>query len=710
MLEKQKRHNVKLYNLWTRQRPQVPDCIINISSTKLSISEQSALQFGLNHHILPKRIDPLSTRANIDSQITTMCKKNNINLSFDGKNNIREATDCFIFEAKKLCDSRRNQFIHKTLLNLSKNKNLKICRMDKGVGVVLLDKNTYFDKMDSIIGDASRFSKIDYNINTKSIAICKTAPWILKENSVIYYCSRYIKPLVDETTYLKIYPTGSQPGRIYGTAKHHKSNCPMRPVLSAIGTPEYSLAKWLEQRLKPYLDNKFSVTSSKTFVDEISQMKPNCTDLCVSFDIKSLYTNVPLAEVIDDIISTVYSESASSTYFAQSGIKPEILKKMLILCSESIFLYKDEVYKQCDGVAMGSPLAPLLADWFVTKIENNILLNNHHVAYKPSYYRRYVDDIFAVFSSGTARDAFFETLNEAHQNLSFTMETTSGPLPFLDTQITIKEQGFQIEVYRKPTNTDVVMNYESSAPMKWKKALISCLLTRAYNISSTFSLFTTEVEKIKAIFGKNSYPSSMVNQCVDTFISKRNITNEKFKVREGMKDDINDHQSTSPDEKKAYATVPYVGKPSLKFQRRIREEMSRQGLTILASFTTTKVSSYFNLKSTCSPLFKANVVYRFTCSRDENCSYIGETTRQLFRRIIEHSKPSKKFSAIFQHIEQCRDCQNATNIGDNFNIMQHCTARTVTSHESLMISKFRPNLNTQLGPGNGRMISLALYT
>ena len=245
------------------------------------------------------------------------------------------------------------------------------------------------------------------------------------------------------------------------------------------------------------------------------------------------------------------------------------------------------------------------------------------------------------------------------------METTRGPLPFLDTQITIKNQRFQVEVYRKPTNTDVIMNYESSAPLKWKRALLNCLLTRAYNLSSNYSLFATEIEKIKTIFRKNSYPSSMINRSVDEFISRRNISNEKFKI-----DKENDNsQGTSQDAKKSYITVPYVGKPSLKLQRRIRDEMENHGLTTLASYTTTKVSSYFSLKSTCSSLFKANVVYKFNCSYDKNNSYIGETQRQLFRRIIEHTQPNKTYSAVFEHIEQCTGCQDAKNICDLFEVI-----------------------------------------
>ena len=349
-------------------------------------------------------------------------------------------------------------------------------------------------------------------------------------------------------------------------------------------------------------------------------------------------------------------------------------------------------------------MAPLLANWFVTTIENNILSAKEHDLCKPSYYRRYVDDIFAVFSSETSRDAFFEVLNNAHSNLIFTMEISTGALPFLDTQVTIKHLGFQVEVYRKPTNTDVVMNYDSSAPPKWKRALINCLLLRAYNISSSFSLFKKEVERVKTTLQRNSYPDYIVNQAVNAFILRNNITVDAYKIIQ-----VNDDHHTPSKDPKEYFTIPYVGRPSLKLQRRIHEEMKKHDLTTLASYTTTKVGSYFNLKSGCSSIFKANVVYEFTCACDKSCSYIGETQRQLFRRITEHSEPSKTYSAIFEHLQGCSDCQNEKNICSRFKIMQHCNKWNVTSYESLLISKYRPKLNTQLGPGNGTIISLALY-
>ena len=47
----------KLMNLWIKQRDKSPDCIKNYSKRELTIAEEDALRYGLNHHILPKKFD-----------------------------------------------------------------------------------------------------------------------------------------------------------------------------------------------------------------------------------------------------------------------------------------------------------------------------------------------------------------------------------------------------------------------------------------------------------------------------------------------------------------------------------------------------------------------------------------------------------------------------------------------------------------------------
>ena len=52
---------------------------------------------------------------------------------------------------------------------------------------------------------------------------------------------------------------------------------------------------------------------------------------------------------------------------------------------------------------------------------------------KPIFYKRYVDDIFAVFESESDADAFYSYLNTRHENIKFTFEKEKdNKLPFLD--------------------------------------------------------------------------------------------------------------------------------------------------------------------------------------------------------------------------------------------------------------------------------------
>ena len=525
---KEARLQNKLYKIWNKQKPNTPDCVINLSSKKLTLAERNGLLFGFGHHILPRSVDGVALKAHIDSQVRTICEINKVQLTYDNKTRIREATERFIHESEGICNGRRNRALHNTLLSLSTDAQIKCCKMDKGVGVVILNKEDYVSKLESIINDESRFEELSYDLSkATTVEHCSQAPWILRQNSIYRYINTNIKRMVDEKTYKKLLPTGSQPGRLYGMAKNHKQGCPLRPVLSAINTAEYALAKWFETQIKPLLNDRWSVSSSTCFVKELNSIKPCKDDVCVSFDIKSLYTNVPLQEVIDDVTKAIYHDDSNSIIKTKGKFSQRIFSNMLKSCSESIFLFNSKVYKQIDGLAMGSPLAPLLANWFVAKIENNILEDPS--IKQPKFYRRYVDDIFAVFSCEDDRDAFFQHLNNAHQNLSFTMEkinTSTNSLPFLDVEISITEsEEFSTKVYRKPTNTNVMMNFHATAPTKWKVSLLNWFLKRAMNLSSSKELFDEELITIKRVFGDNGYPKDFVTEHVNSFIKKQRETN-----------------------------------------------------------------------------------------------------------------------------------------------------------------------------------------
>ena len=137
-----------------------------------------------------------------------------------------------------------------------------------------------------------------------------------------------------------------------------------------------------------------------------------------------------------------------------TGIPLTSQSMILVICSniatkESFFMFNIKYYKQVDSVAMGSPLGPALANIFMCSFENKWLRDCHN-NFKPVFYRRYVDDIFALFSSPDHADKFKEYLSSKHPNINFSIEKEKDScLPFLDVNIFRENEKFATNVYRK---------------------------------------------------------------------------------------------------------------------------------------------------------------------------------------------------------------------------------------------------------------------
>ena len=111
----------------------------------------------------------------------------------------------------------------------------------------------------------------------------------------------------------------------------------------------------------------------------------------VSVNVKSLFTNIPLKKVIKIILKRVYDDKQIST-----NLKPRTLKKLLKdCCTETPFSFNGELYHQIDGVSMGSPLGPTLANILMTELEDDII-RPLITSDKLKFYVRYVDDTLVL--------------------------------------------------------------------------------------------------------------------------------------------------------------------------------------------------------------------------------------------------------------------------------------------------------------------------
>ena len=84
----------------------------------------------------------------------------------------------------------------------------------------------------------------------------------------------------------------------------------MRPILSAIGTYKYKLAKWLEEKLKSLSINGYTITSAFDLVDEILNLSINEDDILVSYDVTALFTNVPFDETMSILVTKAFTDDS----------------------------------------------------------------------------------------------------------------------------------------------------------------------------------------------------------------------------------------------------------------------------------------------------------------------------------------------------------------------------------------------------------------
>ena len=154
--------------------------------------------------------------------------------------------------------------------------------------------------------------------------------------------------------------------------------------------------------------------------------------------------------------------------------------------------------------------------------------------------------------------------------------------------------------------------------------------------------------------------------------------------------------------------VPYIGKASILYGRKIRQIFKRYFcIDLKIIYTTFKVRNYFSLKCPTPLILKANVVYKYTCLCDADTTYISKTKRHLAIRMKEHLTISN--SAIKQHIEKCPSCQSAESQFDNFSVID--SGRNdfeTTIKEALNIKSSNPSLNKQLF-ASGSLYTLELF-
>ena len=251
--------------------------------------------------------------------------------------------------------------------DLAENKSIVITKSDKGNGVVIQNKSDYIKKVNELLIKDNKFKRIEYNKKDKTGT--QRDITIDRENKLQCLLRKLKKEKkISQEVYDRVMPCGSRAGVLYGLPKVHKTGAPIRPIISAVQTYNYKLAKFLDEILKP-LANKggFMLKDSFDFVNRVSKISLTPNQAMCSFDVNSLFTQIPVLETIELILDRAFAMGRT----LYCGFDRATLKELLIICTqESHFLFQGNYYDQVDGVAMGSPLGPLFANIFMDHFES----------------------------------------------------------------------------------------------------------------------------------------------------------------------------------------------------------------------------------------------------------------------------------------------------------------------------------------------------
>lgn len=561
--------------------------VVNLcKSTSIEPVAIEALENGLNYAIAPRKVP----YEQIICSVEDVLAKNNIKK--EDLEAMRQDVSAVLRHSKPPKPNLpKNQYL--ALNNLRKNQDVIILRADKGNSTVILDTAEYNLKIQDLLSDVTTYKQVKTDPTNKILT--KTKELITKHSEKL---GLDLQALV---------PSCPKPPKLYGLPKIHKEGHPLRPIVSQIDSPTYKLAQHLSKILSKLRGNTDTyVRDSYHFISQIKDLRLTDEELMVSFDVQSLFTNLPLYDCIEIVKKKLRDNNLSPEY-----------AELLEHCLTSGYLYwENNFYMQINGVAMGSPVSPVVADIYMEDFEKKALAT---ALATPKTFKRYVDDTFVIISQQHL-SAFLTHLNSINNKIQFTMELESNKsLAFLDILLTRNpDNSISHTVYRKPTHTDKYLNGNSHHHPSQLSTIGKTLFQRAQGICDAKHL-EKELRHVKTVLRSN------------------NLKPPRPQHRKRPK---------NPTVERLPAILPYIKGITDKIGNILRRA------SIKTYFKPhKKISQYLRPIKSHIPFQDAGV-YKLDC--ECGLSYIGQTKRSIGTRIkehiadIKHNRSNK--SALCEHI------------------------------------------------------------
>ena len=300
----------------------------NLSSYKCSDDELEILKHGLDFAIPPKFLN----KTDVFSTFEVLHRLMKKDLKYENKAGEVKAQLSFLAHSyvNNYKPSKKILEKYNVLKKLRQKEEIIITRPDKGNGVVILNRKDYNEMMHELFNDTTKFKVLCKDLTkTREIKLQKALVSLKK------------KGYFSQTEYEKVYPSGSSVARAYGLPKIHKlksktDKLKVRPIVSSIKTYNYELSSFLAQLLQPCINKEYCADDTFTFVQEIKQVSSN-NKFMVSYDVTSLFTNIPLHETIDIAVEVIFKNNPNIKIS-----KSELKNLFMFATSETHFLFDNK--------------------------------------------------------------------------------------------------------------------------------------------------------------------------------------------------------------------------------------------------------------------------------------------------------------------------------------------------------------------------------
>ncbi|XP_063975376.1 uncharacterized protein LOC135161598 isoform X2 [Diachasmimorpha longicaudata] len=374
-------------------------------------------------------------------------------------------------------------------------------KADKGNVTVAVNRQQYIAKMSDLLSDSSTYTVIK-NDPTPTIQ--------RKVNRLVL--NWYNNGFITEADKCRLWSRYAKIALSYGQPKIHKKDVPYRMIVSFMGTPTYSLAKYVQKILTDCMKeevkltrNKTSIINSFTLVKKIRSLNLPDDFEMISMDAVSLFTNIPIVLVIAGIKKR-WKWIQKYTKITQDSF----IDAVSLCVNASTFQFNNIKYQQIFGAAMGSPLSPIVAEIVLQDLENFCIKKLDFPVY---FYTRYVDDVLAFVPKDKV-NSILSCFNSYHKRLQFTLEREeNSKINFLEVTL-IKSTGkIDLDWYRKPTSSGRYLNYYSHHSKGHKISTICNLVDRAILLANV-EFHLKNLFFIKRALIENGYPRSLILKTV----------------------------------------------------------------------------------------------------------------------------------------------------------------------------------------------------